>query len=115
MKYLYPIQREANDFCFGMDSIDDKILENYCSEKCVHTNPIEASDCFRDKLLKNKPTTISIEPRKCCFQKCPNITTEALNYGYDFQFALCATHQNKASVKKVCGFGFPLLLRDKQS
>lgn len=112
MKYLYPIRRGPNDYHYGRTDLDEINIANVCSDKCRHENPIEASDCFRESLLKNKPTIVTIEPRKCCHPKCPNPTTEALNYGYDFQFALCPTHKNKTSVKKVCGFGFPLILKD---
>lgn len=115
MKYLYPIQRGSKDFQFGKtdEAETDTETENLCSEKCRHESPVESSDCFREQLLKNKPDIIDIESRKCCVPKCANHTTKALNYGYDFEFAVCKEHQNKASVKKVCGFGFPLILREK--
>lgn len=113
MHYLYPIRRDKNDYHYGRTDSGEIRIENFCLDTCQHQNPIESSDCFRERLLKRQPTLVSIEPRKCCFQKCPNTATEVLNYGYDFQFALCPDHQDKASVRKVCGFGFPLLLKDK--
>ena len=114
IKYLYPIRRGSNDYYFGHADQNETIIENLCSHKCQHENSIHASDCFRERLLNNKAIKVVIQPRKCCHPKCSNATTEALNYGYDFQFPLCEDHQDKASVRKVCGFGFPLILRDKQ-
>lgn len=113
MKYLYPIRRSEKDYQFGKTDEEEIGIENLCSHDCKHESPVESSDCFREQLLKNKPDIIAIEPRKCCVPKCANQTEKALNYGYDFEFAVCKEHQNKTSVKKVCGFGFPLILREK--
>lgn len=112
MKYLYPIRRGAGDYHYGSTDKDETVVENLCNDDCSHEGPIESSDCFRNRLLKNKPTIISIEPVKCCVPKCANTSTSMVNYGYNFQFAVCKNHQDKASIKKVCGFGFPLLLKD---
>lgn len=115
MKYLYPILRGSKDYQFGKtdEAETETETENLCSANCKHESPIEASDCFREQLLKNKPSVINIESRKCVFPKCANQTEQALNYGYDFEFAVCKEHQNKTSVKKVAGFGFPLILHEK--
>lgn len=112
MKYLYPIRKSENEYHFGRTDVDEASIENVCYEKCLHTNPVEASDCFREKLLKNKAITFDIEPRKCCFPKCSNSTTKMVNYGYNFQFAVCKEHTSKASIRSICGFGLPLILRE---
>lgn len=113
MKYLYPIRRGPGDYHFGKTDSDEVVVENLCNENCSHEGPLDSSDCFRNKLLKNKPSIIPIEPVKCCHPKCANTSTSAVNYGYNFQFALCKDHQNKASVRNICGFGFPLILKEE--
>lgn len=114
MKYLYAIRKGPNNYHFGKTDVKETNIEFLCSSNCLHHHPIDASDCFREQLLKNIPDFISIEPRKCCFAKCAGTATEKLNYGYDFEFALCKYHQDKESVKKVCGFGFPLIIRENK-
>lgn len=112
MKYLYSIRRGDKDYHFGKTDEGEVNVENLCLEECKHENPIESSDCFREQLLKNKPKTIYIESKKCCVPKCANSTSAMINYGYDFQFPVCKEHQNKSSIKKICGFGFQLTLKE---
>lgn len=113
MKYLYAIRRGAKDYFYGKTDKDETEVENLCLDSCNHEDPIEASDCFREKLIESKPKKISIEPRKCIVPKCPNTAQHMLNYGYDFEFALCKDHQNKTTARRVCGFGFQLQLREE--
>lgn len=113
MKYLYAIKNADKDYFFGKTDKDEIETEKLCLESCSHQDPIEASDCFREQLLKKKPTKISIEPRKCIARKCANTTEHMLNYGYNFQFPVCKDHQNKVAIMKVCGFGFQLQLREE--
>lgn len=112
MNYLYPIRRSEKDYHYGITDSDEIEIENLCSDNCSHESPVEASDCFRNKLLKNKPSIINIEARKCCVPKCANPTEEVFNYGYNFEFAVCKDHQTKSAIKEVAGFGFPLLLKE---
>lgn len=115
MKYLYPIMRGKKDYHYGSTDVGEVNVKNLCIKNCNHESPVEASDCFREKLLKKKSKIISIETRKCCFKKCANMTEEVVNFGFDFQFPLCEDHQDEDSVREVCGFGFPLLLKDHKN
>ena len=80
--------RGKKNYHYGSTDVDEVHVKNLCIKKCQHESPVEASDCFREKLLKKKSKIITIEEKKCCFKKCANMTKEAINYGYDFQFAL---------------------------
>ena len=111
MKYLYPIRVDANNYHFGKTDVDEVNIEPLCEHE--HLSPTQASDCFRETLLKNKPVLSDIEPRKCQFSKCANTTDKLITYDYDFSFAVCKEHESKVSIRKICGFGFPLLLHEK--